>query len=230
MKNLDHLTKKAETNRSRYDQSPLPNYPNFEPVEKGIKGDKAQNVQVGGIGWGVKKPELFQKQSRFYMENRTDRFHIQHWDKTDRQKFIDLTGSFTSSQDKQLDINPEIYHLMNASAQRISIKSLDMQRQSMQRSIAADGKLSSSPFKSTMSTKTGHNLPDSIISGSKKSFPEVVSFLSNPFQKNNLNYAVKNSQAIVTPKMACGMRFSRAYNPSQRSKMSGGGRSSKSNF
>ena len=24
------------------------------------------------------------------------------------------------------------------------------------------------------------------------SFPEVVSFLSNPFQKNNLNYAVKH--------------------------------------
>lgn len=33
--------------------------------------------------------------------------------------------------DKQLEINSEIYHLMNASAQRISIKSLDMQRQSL---------------------------------------------------------------------------------------------------
>jgi len=45
-----------------------------------------------------------------------------------------LTGSFSNYNDKSLDINSEIYHLMNASAQRISIKSLDMQRQSIQNS------------------------------------------------------------------------------------------------
>ena len=43
------------------------------------------------------------------------------------------------------------------------------------------------------------------------SFPEVVSFLSNPFQKNNLNYAVKNQQAIITPRMATTIRLQRAY-------------------
>jgi hypothetical protein len=55
---------------------------------------------------------------------------------------------------------------MNASAQRISIKSLDMQRQSFQ------GK----PVKLD----------------SKQTFPEVISFLNNPFTKNNMNYSVKH--------------------------------------
>ena len=85
---------------------------------------------------------------------------------------------------------------MNASAQRISIKSLDMQRQSVQRSVIGGGSIfasnaNSSPFKS-ISAKNAKYIPDSIISDGHKSFPEVVSFLSNPFQKNNLNYAVKN--------------------------------------
>jgi hypothetical protein len=45
-----------------------------------------------------------------------------------------------------------------------------------------------------------------------QSFPEVVSYLCNPFQKNNLNYAVKNNQAIITPKMASSLRFNRGQN------------------
>jgi len=47
----------------------------------------------------------------------------------------------------------------------------------------------------------------------------VVSFLSNPFQKNNLNFAVKNQQPLITPKMATSMRFSRGYNPNHKSVM-----------
>lgn len=46
---------------------------------------------------------------------------------------MDLTGNFKRGTDKALDINPEIYHLMNASAQRISVKSLDMHKQSIQK-------------------------------------------------------------------------------------------------
>jgi hypothetical protein len=41
---------------------------------------------------------------------------------------------------------------------------------------------------------------------SKQSFPDVVSILNNPFQKSHLNFAVKNQQAIITPKMAAEMR------------------------
>ena len=44
---------------------------------------------------------------------------------------MDLSGQFSEHADKQLKLNNEIYHLMNASAQRISIKSLDMQRQAL---------------------------------------------------------------------------------------------------
>ena len=51
----------------------------------------------------------------------------------------------------------------------------------------------------------------SSFSAKKQSFPEVISFLSNPFQRNNLNYAVKNNQKIITPKEASGMRFNRSY-------------------
>lgn len=47
----------------------------------------------------------------------------------------------------------------------------------------------------------------------KQSFPEVVSYLSNPFQKNNLNFSLRNQQNIITPKMASEMRYQRAFNP-----------------
>lgn len=35
--------------------------------------------------------------------------------------------------DKALDLNPNLFHLMNTSSQRISLKSLDMQRQTFQK-------------------------------------------------------------------------------------------------
>ena len=44
-----------------------------------------------------------------------------------------MTGNFSFNDDKKLEINSEIFNLMNASAQRISIKSLDMQRQSLEK-------------------------------------------------------------------------------------------------
>tara|TARA_B110000305_G_C19387710_1_gene613117 strand:- start:143 stop:481 length:339 start_codon:yes stop_codon:yes gene_type:complete len=99
---------------------------------------------------------------------------------------------------------------MNASAQRISIKSLDMQRQSIMKS-------NRSTQKSTGASSAFRNVNLNSFGGKKQSFPEVVSYLSNPFQKNNLNFAVKNHQAIVTPKMAQGMRFTRAYKGVQTS-------------
>ena len=65
-------------------------------------------------------------------QNSIEKLHIKYWDKDHpHQKFLELSGKFTLHQDKQLDVNAEIYHLMNASAQRVSIKSLDMQRQSI---------------------------------------------------------------------------------------------------
>ena len=38
----------------RFDQSPQPNYPNFEPVQQGSN----QKISVGQVGWGVDKPNL----------------------------------------------------------------------------------------------------------------------------------------------------------------------------
>ena len=112
-------------NRNRFDQSPQPNYPNFEPVKQG----SGQKCLLGSIGWGMDKGELKQEKS-ICLNDSIDRAHINFWDTSKNQKFNELTGSFTKAHDKTLDINPEIYHLMNASAQRVSIKSLDMQRQS----------------------------------------------------------------------------------------------------
>jgi hypothetical protein len=104
--------------------------------------------------------------------------HVKHFDHTTGEKFIDLGGNFTKNADRGMDINPEIYHLMNTSAQRVSIKSLDMQRQSQHKTT------SNSPSRIV---KQDHN-----FGMKKQSFPEVVGFLSNPFQKNNLNFAARN--------------------------------------
>jgi hypothetical protein len=82
-----------------------------------------------------------------------------------------------------LDINPEIYHLMNASAQRISIKSLDMHRQSIMKSDGGTSFMrgaNKSIAGMTAETSYGGFAGTSISKGSG-SFPEVVSFLSNPF-------------------------------------------------
>ena len=70
---------------------------------------------------------------------------------------------------------------MNASAQRISIKSLDMQRQN----IAAKkfGRGRASPYLANQSASTA--ITD------KNSFNQVVGMVTNPFQKSNLNFAVK---------------------------------------
>jgi hypothetical protein len=40
--------------RNRYDQSPQPNYPNFEQVKQGIR----PTVKLGSIGWGTDIPTL----------------------------------------------------------------------------------------------------------------------------------------------------------------------------
>ena len=74
-----------------------------------------------------------------------------------------------------------------------------MQRQSMKtNSVCKNGSI----YNSHMTTNT---------TATKQSFPEVVSYLTNPFHKRNLNYSVKNQQAIITPKMASGMRFDRGF-------------------
>ena len=78
-------------------------YPNFESRES-----------LGKIGWGVDKPSL-QNSPRSLNES-MERIHVKHWDNSENQKFIKLTGEFSASHDKSLQLNPEIYHLMNASA------------------------------------------------------------------------------------------------------------------
>lgn len=180
MQQIDSSVERRK-NVDRFDQSPQPVYPNFETQKA--------SMQLGQIGWGVDKVTL--QQSPVSVHDSIDRSHVKHWDKVDNQRFLKLTGEFTSSNDKKLELNPEIYHLMNASAQRISVKSLDMQRQSFQQS--ARGIMQRSQ--------------------EKQSFPEVVSFLNNPFSKNNLNYSVKNQQPLITPRMASINRNERIGKP-----------------
>jgi hypothetical protein len=48
---------------------------------------------------------------------------------------------------------------------------------------------------------------ESTFSSGQHSIPEVVNLVSNPFFKNNLNYAVKNQKPLITPKMEQAMRF-----------------------
>lgn len=96
-----------------------------------------------------------------------------------------MTGQFKRGTDKKLDINPEIYHLMNASAQRISIKSLDMHRQSILKSDAHSSFIKGGANRSiagmTAETSYGGFAGTTTSSKGGGSFPEVVSFLSNPF-------------------------------------------------
>jgi hypothetical protein len=69
---------------------------------------------LGQIGWGLDKASL--QGSPTSVNDSIDRAHVKHWDKVENQRFLKLTGEFSSSNDKKLELNPEIYHLMNASA------------------------------------------------------------------------------------------------------------------
>lgn len=108
---METIKGKAKEGRTvdRFDQSPQPNYPNFEPVQQGTN----QKIPVGQVGWGVDKPSL--ASSPLGMNDHRGN-HVQYWDKSREQRFINLTGEFTQHSDKKLELNPEIYHLMNASA------------------------------------------------------------------------------------------------------------------
>lgn len=107
--------------------SPPPNYPNFEAVRR--NGSDSRVGNYGQIGWGVNNPNLA-KDTRFTRDH-VPKLHVRYWDKKESQKFMDLTGKFSFFQDKQFGINPELFNLMNTSAQKVSIKSLDMKVPSM---------------------------------------------------------------------------------------------------
>ena len=62
-------------NTDRFDQSPLPNYPNFEPVNKGFN----QKLAIGDVGWGVDKPNLTSSPLSL-SDNRAN--HVCFFDKT----------------------------------------------------------------------------------------------------------------------------------------------------
>lgn len=133
----DTLQSQKRKNQERFDQSPQPNYPNFEPKKQ---ASEAANVlskpKIGDIGWGVKQLQApkghYSNYSNMMQEN-TGKNHVAYCNHLDNQKFTKMTGNFGANDDRKLEINGEIFNLMNASAQRISIKSLDMQRQSLER-------------------------------------------------------------------------------------------------
>ena len=137
--------------------------------------------RMGEIGWGVGKFEApkgqYNNYSEIMLENKNKNY-VAYCNHLDNQKFTKLTGNFGMNDDKKLEINSEIFNLMNVSAQRISIKSLDMQRQSLERKESPR-----SP-----NAQPGSGTKDF----AKQSFPDVVSILNNPFQKSHLNFAVKN--------------------------------------
>ena len=61
-------------NFNRFDQSPQPNYPNFEPVQK---ADGQKNL--GQIGWGLDRPNILAANSSH--GSSIDRMHVKYWDK-----------------------------------------------------------------------------------------------------------------------------------------------------
>jgi hypothetical protein len=83
---------------------------------------------LGQIGWGVQKPGLATPNKT--ISEAREKYYINYWDNTKNQKFINLTGEFSSNINRKMEVNPEVYHLMNQSAQKMSIKSLDMQQRS----------------------------------------------------------------------------------------------------
>ena len=122
-----------------------------------------------------------------------------------------MTGQFKKQTDRKLNVNPELYHLLNQSSQRISIKSLDMNGKQFNpsNSIGLAVTNNSTAFfnNHSMFSKTFLNQNSVGSAASKQSFPEVVSAITNPFQKNNMNYAARNGHQIITPKMANSLRF-----------------------
>ena len=74
----------------------MPNYPNFG-VER-----KAHGTQhLGQIGWGMDKPDLAVSSN----QNSIERLHVKYWDRDHPSKrFLDLSGKFTTHQDKQLEV------------------------------------------------------------------------------------------------------------------------------
>ena len=56
-------------NVDRFDQSPLPNYPNFDTSRESL----------GNYGWGTDKPSLNSPTGS--LNGSIDRLHVKHWDK-----------------------------------------------------------------------------------------------------------------------------------------------------
>ena len=56
------------------------------------------------------------------------------------------------------------------------------------------------------------NISSEDITASRQTFPEVLGIINNPFQKNNLNYAIKNNKAVITPKIQNEQRFAKNFN------------------
>lgn len=99
-----HVDSKEKDNlaRDRFDQSPQPIYPNFEPVKK---GGKPTRQILGNIGWGTDNPKLRNEGSPVgnlneSLDYKPDRNHINYFDKSRTQHFNDLTGSFTNNGDR----------------------------------------------------------------------------------------------------------------------------------
>ena len=106
-KNLQNLKKiYGQKNMDRFQQTPKPNYPNFE----------LRKSSIGEIGWGTKTPDPYRKY------NDGKRKHVFIWDKNQDQKFLDLTGNFSQNLDKGDKLNQTVFNLMNVTGQRAHIQ------------------------------------------------------------------------------------------------------------
>lgn len=118
---MTHMKEQEKAIIDREVSNASPSYPNFMAAKSG-------EPYYGGIGWGVENPKLVDPPSKL-VDHVQRGNHVISFDRYKEAKFIDLTGEFKRTTDNKLDINPEIYHLMNQSSQKISIKNLDSQRQ-----------------------------------------------------------------------------------------------------
>ena len=87
---MKHVDSKEKDNltRDRFDQSPQPIYPNFEPVKK---GGKPTRQILGNIGWGTDNPKLRVDESspinrptnlNESLDYKPDRNHVNYFDKS----------------------------------------------------------------------------------------------------------------------------------------------------
>eukprot|EP00347_Sterkiella_histriomuscorum_P006200 403353679 len=112
--------------------------------------------------------------------------------------FTSTSGFFSSHNDRKLDLDPSVFGSLNMMAQRSTLKCLDLQRKSQQQSQSLSNfkrTRGSAQFISKTQQQSSKSLLPIHETKKYKSFPKLVSLMSNPFSKPGLNIGI-NQQKI----------------------------------